>query len=177
MYHLRRMIEETTNSKNINISENHIQPTPKKSKMSHVKTGRYISTRGYVMILKQDHPFTSMRGYMCEHRLVMEQHLGRYLTKQEEVHHINGNKLDNRIENLQLISPSEHMKLHMKGNDHGKYNKKDMTGRFCKLCGSTTTYINKEGHADWAVHDGGFLCRSCVKKLKYIEKEIRTKLF
>jgi len=78
-----------------------------------VGDGRYTTKRGYVLIRKPDHPIAkTMKGYVVEHRLVMEQHIGRYLKKWEHVHHINGIKDDNRIENLLLIHRDEHGKLH-----------------------------------------------------------------
>lgn len=74
------------------------------------KGGKSKSERGYI-IIKIKHP-NSVAGYYPEHRLVMEKHIGRFLRTDEIVHHINGNKLDNRIENLQLTNRSNHAKLH-----------------------------------------------------------------
>lgn len=72
------------------------------------KGGRWYKS-GYIVIYKPDHPYAQKRvGVVAEHRLVMEEYLGRYLTPKEHVHHINGIRDDNRIENLQLISPANH---------------------------------------------------------------------
>ncbi len=72
------------------------------------KGGRLIDKKGYVSLYKPSHPQSDKHGYIREHRLVMEQKLGRYLTKEEDVHHVNGIKSDNRIENLELMSHGEH---------------------------------------------------------------------
>lgn len=67
---------------------------------------------GYIEVYDPNHPSARSRKYVYEHILVMEEHLGRYLEKGEVVHHINGNKQDNRLSNLQLMTITEHVKLH-----------------------------------------------------------------
>lgn len=67
---------------------------------------------GYVIIRCPDHPNARSNGYYPEHRFVMEKVLGRLLSREEVVHHINGNKLDNRPENLILTTHQEHGKHH-----------------------------------------------------------------
>jgi len=71
---------------------------------------------GYYLINKPSHPLARKDGYICEHRLVMEKKLGRYLTRKERVHHINGKKGDNRPENIELFAGTgEHTRHHLKG--------------------------------------------------------------
>lgn len=67
-------------------------------------TGRY-QKNGYIMVFQKGHPraHRSHSGsYVFEHILVMERHLGRHLAVNENVHHKNGIRNDNSIENLEL---------------------------------------------------------------------------
>lgn len=79
---------------------------------SNWKGGRAVTAGGHIYVYSPEHPHRTKQGYVMEHRLVMEKHLGRYLEPTEDIHHINGDKKDNRIENLKLLSRSEHTKLH-----------------------------------------------------------------
>jgi hypothetical protein len=65
--------------------------------------GRFKEKQGYVLVKNRKHPCCNSSGYVREHRLVMEKHIGRFLKRDEIVHHLNGIKDDNRIENLQLL--------------------------------------------------------------------------
>lgn len=63
--------------------------------------GGITKRHGYTHIYAPDHPNRN-KAYVPEHHLVMEKHIGRYLNKGETVHHKNGIRSDNRIENLEL---------------------------------------------------------------------------
>jgi uncharacterized protein (DUF1330 family) len=89
------------------------------------KGGRLQKTNGYIIIQQPTHPFCDIDGYVLEHRLIMERHLGRTLLPTEVVHHINGIPDDNRIENLMLFSnQKEHAKIHYKSDEKGHYQHK-----------------------------------------------------
>ncbi len=68
----------------------------------------YQDKRGWIYLRKPDHPNCMSNGYVAEHRYVMSNHIGRPLTKFEHIHHLNGIKTDNRIENLELINGQTH---------------------------------------------------------------------
>jgi hypothetical protein len=79
--------------------------------------GRHMA-RGYVFVLDNEHPYNNS-GYVLEHRIVMEKHIGRYLRAEETVHHINEDRSDNRLENLMLFPNKQshnafHRQLHKK---------------------------------------------------------------
>jgi len=86
---------------------------------SHWKGGVLITADGYRTIYNSE-----KQKYEREHRIIMEKHIGRSLLESEDVHHINGIKDDNRIDNLMILTRSEHTKEHYK---KGKVQKRKKT--------------------------------------------------
>lgn len=68
---------------------------------------RYLNKEGYVRLFLPDHANAAKNGMVLEHVVVMSDHLGRPLTLGENVHHKNGVRDDNRIENLELWVSSQ----------------------------------------------------------------------
>jgi hypothetical protein len=75
------------------------------------KNGHKVRKDGYILTLMPSHPFVSVDGYVLEHRLIMEKHLGRYLLPTEVIHHIDNNHSNNILDNLKLFnSQSDHIR-------------------------------------------------------------------
>ena len=92
------------------------------------KGGRFINSQGYlyIKIYPNDllYVMGNKEGYVREHRYKIAKKIGRILKNNEHVHHINGIKTDNRIENLELMNYREHLRLHDRKrlkNSYGQY--------------------------------------------------------
>lgn len=87
-----------------------------KRKISETKGGRLAlitDSAGYELFFSPEHPYANEDGYVRAHRLVMEEHLDRYLYPDEEVHHIDGNRKNNNISNLWLCKDKgAHSRIH-----------------------------------------------------------------
>lgn len=122
----------------------------------------------YHGIYKPHFKYSDYNGYVFEHRYIMYLYLSilnnkvTYLSKDDDIHHINGNRLDNRIENLQLISRSEHAKISHPIIDKSSY--------YCNICKSNKTrkmFKNNKYYDNWHDDIEGHLCNSCYRMLRY----------
>lgn len=114
--------------------------------------------REYILITKKDHPKRRKNGYVLEHRLVYETYYNCCLLDYADIHHINGNKSDNRIENL---APTHH------NNHHSSYHFIDMSDRICLLCDSKKTHCQSYSTRPcWYKYKNGFICKICYERLR-----------
>lgn len=133
------------------------------------KKGWFIKEGYKILTGYYDHPNASKKGEIREQILIMSNKLGRPLKKTEVVHHINEDKLDNRIENLELTDRSKHQNIH---NPRKGY-RKDVSGRICLECGADTTYPSKNGQPHWCRHPitgEEWICEKCYKRIKWVKK-------
>ena len=96
------------------------------------KGGEFVAS-GYMFLLKPGHPNSRPNGYIKRCRFVMSEHIGRPLLTTELVHHTNGNKSDDSLENLVIISRGDHAKEHTTGSKNGRYSK--FRTKTCPNCG------------------------------------------
>lgn len=125
--------------------------------------GGISNNREYIIIYRPDHPFADSKGYVPEHRLVLEHYYTILLdypvfidSKVYDVHHINGNKKDNSYWNLQLLTHSEHITIH---------NMVDHSKTICLLCGSneTTKRKDRNNRPHWYIYENGYICMKCYR--------------
>ena len=139
----------------------------------HIKTGeitirqrrgialkKYRISRGYKYKFLPNHPVCDVKGYVAEHRLIIEKKIGRCLTKNEVVHHINENRGDNRIENLKLMGRQEHSR------QHGKILGWAKRFMFCVGCHKT----NRK-------HAGRGYCVNCYGKLFFDGGHVNRRMY
>ena len=120
--------------------------------MNHDKRREVTHDKEYEYVYAPDHPNRNHRNKVYKHRLVMEEHLGRYLTNDELVHHKDRNPHNNDISNLEIVTRASHQTIHKT---------KDMSERKCCYCGTSKTYISKDGYARWHKEGDKFYCRKC----------------
>lgn len=106
------------------------------------KGGR-IERDGYVLLYLPNHPYADQKGYVREHRFVVEQNIGRKLTPVEVVHHINHDSLDNKIENLLVTTSSEHASYHHRGQAHSQAKLTDTLVREIRLMYDSGSYTQR----------------------------------
>ena len=94
----------------------HRKGSIRKGKKTGPQRGRKYAKRmdkdGYIRIYAGNHPFADGRLMILEHIAVMEVAIGRRISKEEVVHHKNHQRSDNRLENLEIMTRSQHCKLH-----------------------------------------------------------------
>ena len=140
--------------------------------------GRAAVTKsnGYNVVYMPEHPRAFGRGYVYEHRRIIEKQLGRYLTSSEIVHHKDGNKLNNSVDNLELCSSiAEHKVEHRTQNSKVKRmpNEQNVVVKCACGCGHTFLKYDTIGRERKYYNGGcnkrhGRILRQCEQEKEFI---------
>ncbi|MDD5064961.1 MAG: HNH endonuclease [Phycisphaerae bacterium] len=123
--------------------------------------GGHINQAGYRIIYNG-------KRKILEHRYIVEKHMGRKLKNYEIVHHINGNKTDNRVENLKIVTRSTHQKEHAES----------VSERACIICGKEYSKPSYTSISQWKIRKTcSAKCRNKLHSLMFSgEKQVNSKL-
>jgi hypothetical protein len=83
-------------------------------KIQRYHKGFTKTSNGYILVFNPDHPNARKHGYVSQHVLLMSEKIGRALNDNEVVHHIDGNKSNNNMDNLELMAKFDHKSFHSK---------------------------------------------------------------
>lgn len=122
-------LRKTEEIKFLNRSE-----SKKRERSSNWNGGTRTTAKGYKQVLMPEHMRADKTGYVMEHILVWEKETGIPVPPSCCVHHLNGNKADNRIENLCLMSKGAHTVFHHKGTHHSEETKEKIRRKRLGLC-------------------------------------------
>lgn len=134
-------------------------------------TNKYINSKlksknklinGYIVFCDINHPLANCSGYVYLHRHYASIKINHWLIKNEQVHHIDGNKLNNDLNNLQICSCGEHTKIHNLKNI--SYNK------ICKYCHNE--FITKDIEQIYCSHN----CSHASRRKININIDLLSKL-
>lgn len=125
------------------------------------KIEKIVNKGEYNYAVVYNHPNRTKDNYVLHHRVVVENHIGRVLDKNEVVHHKDGNKKNNTVENLEILSASEHGFLHQK--EKGR--------EFTKLkCPECNLIFERERRQTHQSKGGLFTCCSATCRGKFSRK-------
>lgn len=133
------------------------------------KIEKTVKKGDYMYAIVRDHPYRTKNDYVLLHRVVMENHLGRLLDKDEVVHHKDKDKFNNAIENLEVLTKEQHAAL------HGKQAGEAYALLKCPGCGKI---FEVQKHQTFLVKHTRYTCcsRSCRGRFsKYIQDHGMTK--
>ena len=122
---------------------------------------KVVSKGQYQYGVVKNHPHKTKNNYVLLHRIIMENQIQRLLDKEEVVHHIDYNKMNNDISNLRLMNRLEHMKLHAN----------DKTRKYVIL---KCPWCNKEFELP---HNKSFLCKKGKYSCNCCSSSCRGKLY